>query len=90
MLSSSWLRNWKCSAPAARRRTQSSPRQRPGFRPRMEAIEDRCLLSGHQQTNLVGYQSSIATPNRAYRRRSILARMLPECCAGPLCRSGQP
>jgi hypothetical protein len=60
MLSSSWLRNWKCSAPAARRRTQSSPRQRPGFRSRMEAIEDRCLLSGYQQTNLVGYQSGIA------------------------------
>jgi uncharacterized protein (TIGR03118 family) len=54
MLSSSWLRNWKCSAPAARRRTQSSPRQRPGFRPRMEAIEDRCLMStAVVQTNLV-------------------------------------
>ena len=26
----------------------------------MEAIEDRCLLSGYQQTNLVGYQSGMA------------------------------
>jgi hypothetical protein len=45
MLFSSWLRNGKRSAPAARRRTQASPRQRASFRPRLEAFEDRCLPS---------------------------------------------
>ncbi len=54
MLCSSWLRNSKRSAPAARRRTQTSPRQRTSFRPRLEAIEDRCLMStAIVQTNLV-------------------------------------
>ena len=54
MLFSSWLRNWKRSAPAATRRTQTSPRQRASFRPRLEAIEDRCLMStAIVQTNLV-------------------------------------
>jgi uncharacterized protein (TIGR03118 family) len=57
MLFSSWLRNSKRSASAARRRTQTSPRQRGSFRPRPEALEDRSLLSGYQQTNLVGYES---------------------------------
>ena len=54
MLSSPWLRNGKRSAPAARRRTPTSPRQRASFRPRLEAIEDRCLMStAIVQTNLV-------------------------------------
>jgi hypothetical protein len=54
MLSSSWLRNWKRSAPRARRRTQTSSRQRASFGPRLEAIEDRCLMStAIVQTNLV-------------------------------------
>jgi uncharacterized protein (TIGR03118 family) len=44
MLFSSWLRNGKRTAPA------------PRFRPRVQALEDRCLLSGYQQINLVGYQ----------------------------------
>jgi uncharacterized protein (TIGR03118 family) len=60
MLFSSWLRNSKRSAPAARRRTPTSPRQRACFRPRPEALEDRCLLSGYQQTNLVGYEAGLA------------------------------
>jgi uncharacterized protein (TIGR03118 family) len=60
MLISSWLRNVKRSAPAARRRTQTSRRQRAIFRPRPEALEGRWLLSGFQQTNLVGYQPPIA------------------------------
>ena len=59
MLFSSWLRNSKRSAPAARRCTQTSSRQRARFRPRMEAIEDRCLLSGYQPTNLVGYEAGM-------------------------------
>ena len=42
------------------RRTQTSPRQRAGFRPRPEALEDRRLLSGYQQTNLVSYEAGIA------------------------------
>jgi uncharacterized protein (TIGR03118 family) len=54
MLSSSWLRNWKCSAPKPARRTQSSPRRRVSVRPGLEAIEDRCLMStAVVQTNLV-------------------------------------
>jgi uncharacterized protein (TIGR03118 family) len=60
MLSSSWLRNWKRSAPAAARCTQTSPRQRTSFRPRVQSLEDRSLLSGYQQTNLVGYKPGIA------------------------------
>ncbi len=59
MLFPSWLRNVKRTAPAALR-TQTSSRPRARFRPRMEAMEDRCLLSGYQQTNLVGYQTGIA------------------------------
>ena len=45
---------------AARGRRQTSPRQQASFRPRLEALEDRCLLSGYQQTNLVGYQPGMA------------------------------
>jgi hypothetical protein len=60
MLLSSWLRNSKRSAPSTRRRTPTSPRQRASFRPRPEALEDRRLLNGYQQTNLVGYQPGIA------------------------------
>ncbi|MGH7170907.1 MAG: TIGR03118 family protein [Gemmataceae bacterium] len=54
MLFSSWLRNGKRSAPAARRRTQTSVRQQASFRPLLESLEDRCLLStAILQTNLV-------------------------------------
>jgi hypothetical protein len=45
MLFSSWLRNWKRSTTSACRRTQTSSRQRARFRPRLESIEDRTLLS---------------------------------------------
>jgi hypothetical protein len=45
MLFFSWLRHWERSAPAARRPTQTSPGQRAGFRPRLEALEDRWLPS---------------------------------------------
>jgi uncharacterized protein (TIGR03118 family) len=57
---SSWLRNSKRSAPASRRHTHTSRRQRASFRPRPEALEDRWLLSGFQQTNLDGYRPGIA------------------------------
>jgi uncharacterized protein (TIGR03118 family) len=61
---SSWLRNSKRSAPAAARRTQTSPRQRASFRPRLEAIEDRCLMStAVVQTNLVSDDTQF-TPAR--------------------------
>ena len=46
MLFSSWPRNWKHSAPAARRRTPTSLLQRASFPPRLESLEDRCLPSG--------------------------------------------
>jgi uncharacterized protein (TIGR03118 family) len=53
MLFSSWLRNGRRSAPAARRRSQSSPRQPANFRPRLEALEVRLTPStGYVQTNL--------------------------------------
>jgi uncharacterized protein (TIGR03118 family) len=57
MLFSSWLRNGKRSAPGARRRTPTSARERAGFRPRLEALEDRWVPSGYQQINLAGYQA---------------------------------
>jgi uncharacterized protein (TIGR03118 family) len=44
-------------------RMRSRGRQRPTaprFRPRLQALEDRCLLSGYQQTNLVGYEPGLA------------------------------
>ena len=54
MLSSSWLRNWKSLRARRARRTPTSPRRRASFGPRLEAIEDRCLLStAIVQTNLV-------------------------------------
>ena len=51
MLFSCWLRDWIRSAPAPRRRTETSPGQRAGFRPRLEALEDRCLPSTLTVTN---------------------------------------
>jgi hypothetical protein len=51
MVCSSWLRNWKRSRPAPHRRTATSPRRRVGFQPRVEALEDRCLLSALTITN---------------------------------------
>jgi uncharacterized protein (TIGR03118 family) len=65
MLFASWLRNVKGSAPAARRRTQTSPRPRSSFRPGPEALEDRKLLSGYQQTNLVSYAPGLGHFNDA-------------------------
>jgi uncharacterized protein (TIGR03118 family) len=57
MVFSSWLRNGKCPAPAARRRTSS--RHRGGFCPQLESLEDRMVLSGYQQINLVSYQPGL-------------------------------
>jgi uncharacterized protein (TIGR03118 family) len=60
MLSSSWLRNGKRSALAAYQRTQTSSRQRASLRPRLEAIEDRCLMStAIVQTNLVSDDTQV-------------------------------
>jgi len=54
MLFSSRLRNWKRSASTTLGRIQTSPRRRVSLRPRLEAIEDRCLMStAIVQTNLV-------------------------------------
>ena len=69
MLFSSWLRNCESLSTRSARRTQASSRPRARFRPRTEAMEDRCLLSGYQQTNLVGYQSGIAQLQRLQLER---------------------
>ena len=54
MLFSSWLRNGKRAAPAARRRTPTFPRQRASVRPWLEALEGRLTPStAIVQTNLV-------------------------------------
>jgi len=50
MLFSSWLRNWKCSAPAARSRLAPTFRRR--FLPRVEILEDRTLLSIYMVNSL--------------------------------------
>jgi hypothetical protein len=52
MLCSSWLRNWKRSTPAPRRHIATSRRPRADFRPPVEALEDRCLLSALTVTNI--------------------------------------
>src|SRR6516165_25908 len=45
MWSSSWLRNQKRSYPGARRRTHGFARKRAAFRPQLQALEARWLLS---------------------------------------------
>jgi uncharacterized protein (TIGR03118 family) len=59
MLFSSWLRNWKRSAPVPRRRRQSSPRQWARFRPDLESLEERTVPSGYQQINLASFQPGL-------------------------------
>jgi uncharacterized protein (TIGR03118 family) len=55
MLFTSWLRNWKRSAPTARR---AAPKRR--LTPQLEILEDRTVPSGFQQLNLVGNQAGMA------------------------------
>jgi hypothetical protein len=45
MLFSSWLRYWKRAAPLAPCPSPVAPHRRAGFRPRLEILEDRTLLS---------------------------------------------
>jgi hypothetical protein len=52
VLFSSWLRYAKRSALTAGRRTQAPPLQQAGFRPRLEALEDRWLPSTLTVTSL--------------------------------------
>jgi uncharacterized protein (TIGR03118 family) len=54
MLFSSWLRNGKRSAPAARRTARKQH-----LVPRLEVLEDRLVPSGYQQINLVSYQAGL-------------------------------
>ncbi len=56
MLFSSWLRNWKRSGPAARRRTQRSSRY--AARVEIESLESRCVPSTLQFTP----DGGVATP----------------------------
>src|SRR6516164_6720467 len=59
MLFSSWLRNFR-SALAPGRSQRRRPRRPVTHRPHLEVLEDRMVLSGYQQTNLVGYEPGIA------------------------------
>jgi uncharacterized protein (TIGR03118 family) len=62
MLFFSRLRNSKRSAPAAPGCSRTFPRQRARLRPRLEAIEDRCLMSTViVQTNLVSDDTHFAS-----------------------------
>jgi hypothetical protein len=65
--SSSWLRHSTRSAPVARPRIRTSPRERAAFRPLLEALEDRCLFSTLTVTSLQdsGAGSLRATINAA-------------------------
>src|SRR3954469_12499210 len=65
MLFSSWLRNWKRSAPAAHRCTPTSARQGRSFRPRVEALEDRWLPSGMPYPTAATVSQLIADINYA-------------------------
>jgi hypothetical protein len=62
---SSWLRNRKRFVPTARRRTQTSPRQRANFRPMLEALEDRTLLSTYTATTGSDLIADINAANQA-------------------------
>jgi uncharacterized protein (TIGR03118 family) len=55
----SWLRDLR-PALAPGRDHRRRPRRAATHRPRLEALEDRKVPSGYQQTNLVGYQPGIA------------------------------
>jgi uncharacterized protein (TIGR03118 family) len=55
----SWLRDLR-SALAPGRDHRRRPRRAATHRPRLEALEDRKVPSGYQQTNLVGYEPGIA------------------------------
>ena len=64
MLSSSWLRNWKRPRPrrpAARKRPLADG---PASARAFKLLEDRSLLSGYQQSNLVAYK-----PGKSARKR---------------------
>ena len=52
------LRNTSLAQPRGHRQRQRPAA--PRLRPSVQALEDRRLLSGYQQTNLVGYQPGIA------------------------------
>jgi uncharacterized protein (TIGR03118 family) len=54
----SWLHLRNASGKVRGRRCERPAAQK--FRPRVHALEDRCVLSGYQQINLVGYQAGLA------------------------------
>jgi uncharacterized protein (TIGR03118 family) len=81
MLFSALLRNGKRSAPAPRPRTQTSPRQRASFRPRLEALENRLTPSAaFVQTNLVSDIPGLAQVTNA---NSVNAWGLAASSRGP-------
>jgi uncharacterized protein (TIGR03118 family) len=55
----SWQQNLR-SRLAQARGHRPRPRPAAAHRPRLEVLEDRRLLSGYQQTNLVGYEAGLA------------------------------
>ena len=61
----SWLRTWKRSDPGQRRGARGSPRQRASFRPQLEALEDRTLLSVYTAATVSDLIADINAANKA-------------------------
>jgi len=61
----SWLRTWKRSDPGQRRRVGAALRQRASFRPRLEALEDRTLLSNFTAASVSDLIADINAANKA-------------------------
>jgi hypothetical protein len=81
MLFSSWLRNRKRAAPLAARPSPLAPHRRASFRPRLEMLEDRTLLSTYVVNSLTdtGTGSGLAgdLPPDASAGRATTPRSTP-------------
>jgi hypothetical protein len=72
MAFSSWLRNWHRSSPRQRRRTPAHARYRADYRPRLETLEDRFLLSTLTVlNNLDSGPGSLRSPVGGFQRSRV-------------------
>jgi hypothetical protein len=69
---SSWLQNWKRSDPRQRRRAHATARQQANFRPRLEALEDRMLLSTYYAATASDLIADINAANKAGGSNTIV------------------